>query len=237
MSGVALTQASWKSFWRSAFGPCRRRTARRFSFDLSSMRFRLASTARSDLWKSAAMPVLVLGLALFRFVAVFNFEQTSVVSLNRLPLRMGAFALFTNRRARRVRAPRVLAINRCQHVDYNVRIDFGIAARWASIRIFFWCLLGCPLPPVPTVSEGPEPRQTKPGYLAICSVSGDFMGSPMMALVEYPAAVAAQSGTSRRCSRCGGRFHELVHIDRKSSGAPVTYFSCDGCAQVLVREA
>jgi hypothetical protein len=62
------------------------------------------------------------------------------------------------------------------------------------------------------------------------------MGKPMMSLVEYPAAVAAQPGTSRRCSRCGGRFHELVHIDRTSSGAPVIYFSCDGCAQVLVRE-
>ena len=62
------------------------------------------------------------------------------------------------------------------------------------------------------------------------------MGNPMMTLVAEPAAVAVQSGASRRCRRCGGRFHEIVRIDRMSSGGPVTYFSCDGCAQVLVRE-
>ena len=49
-------------------------------------------------------------------------------------------------------------------------------------------------------------------------------------------AVAAAPETGRQCGRCGSRLYVLVHVDRNDAGASVTYYACDDCAQVVIRE-
>jgi hypothetical protein len=41
---------------------------------------------------------------------------------------------------------------------------------------------------------------------------------------------------NRRCEMCGGNYLVMVHIEPKAYGSPVTYYSCDRCAQILILE-
>ena len=57
-----------------------------------------------------------------------------------------------------------------------------------------------------------------------------------MNLIARPETTVIASDTGRKCSKCGGRLCLLMRIDRGVSGAPVTYYSCDHCAQALILE-
>ena len=49
------------------------------------------------------------------------------------------------------------------------------------------------------------------------------------------SAVLALNATSgRRCEICAGHLKILVHVEPRYHSAPVTYYSCDRCAQILI---
>ena len=45
------------------------------------------------------------------------------------------------------------------------------------------------------------------------------------------------SGSAGRCHSCGGRLDLLVHVEPQANGRPVNYYTCERCAQVMVRKS
>jgi hypothetical protein len=47
--------------------------------------------------------------------------------------------------------------------------------------------------------------------------------------------IAIKPKSGRRCS-CGGELVIFAHIKPKSNNPPITYYSCEQCAQILILE-
>jgi hypothetical protein len=74
------------------------------------------------------------------------------------------------------------------------------------------------------------------GFLEICDSENDFVGSPAKTRRDPSAEVADERAFGRRCSQCGSRLAVLVDVESKFSGSSIAYYSCDRCAQVVIRE-
>jgi DNA-directed RNA polymerase subunit M/transcription elongation factor TFIIS len=49
-------------------------------------------------------------------------------------------------------------------------------------------------------------------------------------------ALAVKQRSGHKCSICGGQLVIFVCIKPKSNNPPVTYYSCDQCAQIIILE-
>ncbi len=54
--------------------------------------------------------------------------------------------------------------------------------------------------------------------------------------IRSSATLAVKPAIGAKCGNCSGRLYVLIHVAPVVDNPPVTYYSCDRCAQVLIVE-